>query len=300
MAQTHNSEYGLSDFVKLDSSLNLWRTDSECRIAEVIYSPYRHPAAFLGADDFDMLPKDEAESAIAIKRLAFTTRQAVNKPMVCTWQGQERVFELLAIPNFDSSAIVSGLTCISVELTHQRRLVEALLTRTKGEGPPDDYASQWIGVLHGLRSVVAVTPNVQVGGVSVDAAIRGLRGPRGTARLTMIEWRVLQTLIASPDTMVSRERLLEEAWGPQYRDSFSLLHDVISRLRRRLTEAGSDTASIETHYRFGYRLSREIKTGPGLESSRADRPESGADASLFFKSPHPASSHNIRTAGGPS
>lgn len=67
--------------------------------------------------------------------------------------------------------------------------------------------------------------------------------------LTAQEYELLKALMASPDSAVSREQLLKDAWGYQDLGVTRTVDVHIQRLRRKLGQA-----SIETVYRTGYRL----------------------------------------------
>ena len=65
---------------------------------------------------------------------------------------------------------------------------------------------------------------------------------------------VLSCLIRNQGRLVRREIILAEVWGPAYADASALLHDAISRLRRRFTAAGALRSPIETMHGVGYRI----------------------------------------------
>ncbi len=90
--------------------------------------------------------------------------------------------------------------------------------------------------------------------VTIDAACHGLRSPSIEVRLTRIEWDVLLQLVQSPGHVLTHEQLIASVWGESYTDQHRLLHDTISRLRRRFHEAGLQTNPIETIHGVGYRL----------------------------------------------
>ena len=68
-------------------------------------------------------------------------------------------------------------------------------------------------------------------------------------KLTDQECLLLQALMLSPDTAVSREDLLRTAWGYQSMGITRTVDVHVQRLRRKV---GGDR--IETVYRTGYRL----------------------------------------------
>ncbi len=97
---------------------------------------------------------------------------------------------------------------------------------------------------------------VRVGGVTIDVAGRSVRGPEGPIALTPGELDVLLTLAERPNTVVSRERLVE--LGPENERSDRAVDVHISRLRKKLGAAGDAIATVRT---VGYRL--DVSTSEG-------------------------------------
>lgn len=91
-------------------------------------------------------------------------------------------------------------------------------------------------------------------GVCIDQGARCLVGPKGHVPLTKTEWLVLDRLARSAGTVVTREAILTAAWGGAYMDATPLLHDAISRLRRRFQAAGAKQNPMVTLHGVGYRL----------------------------------------------
>ena len=67
--------------------------------------------------------------------------------------------------------------------------------------------------------------------------------------LTAQEFELLQALMRSPDTPVSRQELLRTAWGYQSIGITRTVDVHVQRLRRKL-----GAKAIETVYKTGYRL----------------------------------------------
>lgn len=80
-----------------------------------------------------------------------------------------------------------------------------------------------------------------------DAQVALLNGRR--VELTAQEMALLLALMNQPDTPVSREQLLREAWGYQSMGETRTVDVHVQRLRKKL---GEDW--IETVYKCGYRL----------------------------------------------
>ena len=75
-----------------------------------------------------------------------------------------------------------------------------------------------------------------------------------THRVTPLESRLLQLLIANAGQPVTTERLLTHVWGQRAGGDRQLLKQLVHRLRQKLGEAGTAGHSVETVPNVGYRL----------------------------------------------
>jgi DNA-binding response OmpR family regulator len=171
----------------------------------------------------------------------------VTMPGLDGWAALERIRELTDVP-------VLMLTARSDELEKVRGLkagaddymtkpfgrqellarVEALLRRKRraGEEPPAVYADDAITVEFKQRSA-------QSDGVDLP--------------LTPLEFRLLSAFVQHPNQVLSREQLLELAWGDPYGVSEDQVKLYVGYLRKKLgTNAGTESP-IETVRGFGYR-----------------------------------------------
>ena len=89
-----------------------------------------------------------------------------------------------------------------------------------------------------------------------DPATGLVEGPRGQAALTPREAALLACLVEAGGRSVSREELLERAWGWQHvRDVRTKTVDVhVGRLRAKLELAGVDPHMVQTVRHEGYRV----------------------------------------------
>ncbi|MEO8217070.1 MAG: response regulator transcription factor [Acidobacteriota bacterium] len=71
--------------------------------------------------------------------------------------------------------------------------------------------------------------------------------------LTAREFRILETMMRAPDAIISREDLLEHAWGEREEPMSNTVDVLIGRLRKKIDVAGS-SAKIETVRGMGYRV----------------------------------------------
>lgn len=77
---------------------------------------------------------------------------------------------------------------------------------------------------------------------------------RGEFRLTPLEVRLLQLLLAQYGEVVQTDRLLAHVWGRRGGGDRQLLKQLVHRLRQKLGEGGGDPEWIETIPNAGYRL----------------------------------------------
>jgi two-component system KDP operon response regulator KdpE len=104
---------------------------------------------------------------------------------------------------------------------------------------------------------------VRHGGLLIDiGGHRVLVGDR-EVHLTPIEFRVLASLARKQGALVSHGQLLQDAWGPEYRDELPLLRTAIRGLRTKLAVASGARDYIGTEYGLGYRLAPAEMGGAG-------------------------------------
>jgi DNA-binding response OmpR family regulator len=194
-------------------------------------------------------------------RLLYAHRPAlvvldVGMPALDGWQVLERIRDATDVP-------VMMLTAQGEELDRVRGLragaddyvpkpfgrqeflarVEALLRRA-GERPElaEVYRDEWIEMDFGRRSV----------------SVRG-----SPVSLTPLEFRLLGAFVRHPGQVLSRDQLLDLAWGDPQTRSGDEVKLYVGYLRRKLDEAAGAASAVETVRGFGYRY---------RASERPDRP----------------------------
>ncbi|HEY4689473.1 MAG TPA: response regulator transcription factor [Anaerolineae bacterium] len=100
----------------------------------------------------------------------------------------------------------------------------------------------------------APSSSVQVGALTIDAARHEARWGAVLLELTALEFAMLQTLARHADQVLSREQLLEQVWGYDYRDDLRVVDAVIKRLRTKLRQAAPTTEIIVTVRGVGYKM----------------------------------------------
>src|SRR6201991_3986580 len=153
----------------------------------------------------------------------------------------------LGLPDIEGNEVIRGLrgwTAIPIIVLSGRAdsadKVAAL------DAGADDYVTKPFGVDELLARIRAVTrrmggtaeatPQIKVGGFTVDLAARVVEPPEGAAevRLTPTEWHLLEILLRNPGKLVSQRQLLQDVWGPQYQTETNYLRQYMAQLRRKL------------------------------------------------------------------
>ena len=127
----------------------------------------------------------------------------------------------------------------------------------------DDYVTKPFVIDELLARIRALTrrtpaatdePSVTFGDVVVNLADRLVTKGDQTVRLTPTEWRILDVLLRNPGRLVTREKLLTDAWGPQYTSDSGYLRLYLSQLRKKLEPQPSKPRYLLTEAGMGYRF----------------------------------------------
>ncbi len=88
---------------------------------------------------------------------------------------------------------------------------------------------------------------------TVDAKTFELRRSEKIVSLTAREVKLFQIFITHPNEVLSRDRLLSEAWGHEYYGTTRTLDQTVVQLRKKLSDVGMDPKQIATVHGAGYR-----------------------------------------------
>ena len=91
------------------------------------------------------------------------------------------------------------------------------------------------------------------GNVRLDPARRVAWRDAEPLSLTAREFMVLETLMRAPGAVVSREEILEQAWGEREDPMSNTIDVLVARLRRKIDSPGQPSR-VETVRGVGYRL----------------------------------------------
>jgi DNA-binding response OmpR family regulator len=110
-------------------------------------------------------------------------------------------------------------------------------------------------VLRRVGSAETATPAVQhIGPLEIDPLCREVRHQGTVLPLTRLEFDLMETLARHAGQALSREQLLEQAWGYDYYGDARAVDSAVKRLRAKLRQADGDTVIITTVRGVGYRL----------------------------------------------
>ena len=96
---------------------------------------------------------------------------------------------------------------------------------------------------------------MSAGRLSLDLEAHSLRvGDAAAVKLTKLETRLLQILLANAGHVVSTERLLTHVWGHRGSGDRQLLKQLVHRLRHKIEADPAEPQYLQTESGAGYRL----------------------------------------------
>jgi len=99
---------------------------------------------------------------------------------------------------------------------------------------------------------------MSAGGLSLDLEAHALQvRDAAPVKLTKLETRLLQILIANAGHVVSTERLLTHVWGHRGSGDRQLLKQLVHRLRQKIEADPAEPQYLQTESGAGYRLAVE-------------------------------------------
>lgn len=94
---------------------------------------------------------------------------------------------------------------------------------------------------------------VHVGTLSLDPKTFEVKRGDSSLSLTPLEFKLLHTLASKPQQVFSREMLLEQVWGYQYKADTRLVNVHVQRLRSKIEEDPENPKIVMTVRGHGYR-----------------------------------------------
>jgi DNA-binding response OmpR family regulator len=92
------------------------------------------------------------------------------------------------------------------------------------------------------------------GGLRMDVDGRTVTVANSPIELTRLEFDLLQRLLINRGRVLTRERLLEQAWGYDYVGDTRAVDSAVKRLRAKLRAAAPEADCIESVRGLGYRI----------------------------------------------
>jgi two-component system, OmpR family, alkaline phosphatase synthesis response regulator PhoP len=134
----------------------------------------------------------------------------------------------------------------------------------------DDYVSKPFSVRELLARIKAVLRRAQPndstyepitilrgkGGLQLNVETRTVKVNEATLSLTRLEFDLLNLFLTNAGRVLTRERLLEQAWGYDFVGDTRAVDSAIKRLRAKLRESSTEADSIEAVRGVGYRLNK--------------------------------------------
>lgn len=92
------------------------------------------------------------------------------------------------------------------------------------------------------------------GGLLMDVERRTVTVANAAIELTRLEFDLLHRLLINSGRVLTRERLLEQAWGYEYIGDTRAVDSAVKRLRSKLRDASPEADCIESVRGVGYRI----------------------------------------------
>src|SRR5512138_2859188 len=131
----------------------------------------------------------------------------------------------------------------------------------------DDYVTKPFSVRELMARIKAVLRRAQngeteelsmivrgPGNLLMDVERRAVTVADTPIELTRLEFDLLHRLLINPGRVLTRERLLEQAWGYDYVGDTRAVDSAVKRLRAKLRQASPEADCIESVRGLGYRV----------------------------------------------
>jgi DNA-binding response OmpR family regulator len=130
----------------------------------------------------------------------------------------------------------------------------------------DDYVTKPFSVRELMARIKAVLRRVEnkttepstiisgTGGLRMDTERRVVTVADSPIELTRLEFDLLHRLLINRGRVLTRERLLEQAWGYEYVGDTRAVDSAVKRLRAKLRAASPEADCIESVRGLGYRI----------------------------------------------
>jgi len=134
----------------------------------------------------------------------------------------------------------------------------------------DDYVTKPFSVRELMARIKAVLRRTQPGekenapatllygpgGLQMDLEGRTVTSGESTLNLTRLEFDLLYHLLSNAGRVMTRERLLEQAWGYDFAGDTRAVDSAVKRLRAKLRDVSASADAIEAVRGVGYRFNK--------------------------------------------
>ena len=210
---------------------------------------------------------------INLRAIGHEVGQAVNGRSALSEAANHRpdaVILDLGLPDMDGTEIIRSLRGWTdvpiIVLSVRERKADKIAALDAGA---DDYITKPFGMgelLARLRVALRRStpapdqPTIETADFTIDLAAKRVTGKGGAeVRLTPTEWGIVEMLVRHEGKLVSQVQLLQEVWGPTYKDETNYLRVFIAQIRQKLEPDHTRPRYFITEPRMGYRF----ESGPG-------------------------------------
>jgi len=111
-----------------NSPIVVWNQDKDLRYTW-IYNPNPgfKPEETIGKTDKELLPADDAEKLMHIKRKVLESGIGAREETKTTIQGNDYYYDLTVEPLLDSNNTIIGITCVAIDITSRRKTEQELM-----------------------------------------------------------------------------------------------------------------------------------------------------------------------------
>jgi two-component system, cell cycle response regulator CtrA len=104
------------------------------------------------------------------------------------------------------------------------------------------------------RRAGRATPRIEIAGMVLDIDTQTVEVGGQDMHLTRLEYQLLEYLVLSANTVLSREDILTQLYMFEDEPHSRIVEAYICRIRRKMTDLGADASLLETAWGRGYML----------------------------------------------
>lgn len=105
---------------------------------------------------------------------------------------------------------------------------------------------------------------IHIADIEIDVPGHEVRRSGSRINLTPLEFQLLLTLALKPQQVFTREALLEQVWGYQYKADTRLVNVHVQRLRSKIEIDPDNPVIVETIRGVGYRSGKAVASPEGM------------------------------------